>query len=331
MDQSLGRLESVDVRDIWNNEASDFTPWLAREENLALLGETIGIELEFDSTEKGVGPFRADIVCKDTANDSLVLIENQLERTDHKHLGQLLTYGAGLNVVTIVWIADNFTEEHRAALDWLNEVTDENINLFGLEIEVWRIGDSATAPKFNVFSKPNDWTKSISGSTSRFKNIDLTDIKQLQLKYWQAFRENFVKRSKIIKPRRARPQHWMNFAIGRTKFRLIAFVNTRDNRIGIGLVLTGDNAKPHFYLLEEYKSTVEEQIGTELEWRELPNKKESRVYLRLHNADPTDKQKWNDQQKWLIENLEAFHKAFAPLIKNLDASKYDPEEDTDEL
>jgi hypothetical protein len=135
--KTLGRLQKVELREAWLSESRDFTPWLAQEENLNLLGEAIGIELELESQEKDVGPFRADILCKDTSTDNWVLIENQLERTDHSHLGQLLTYAAGLNAVTIVWIAERFTEEHRATLDWLNERTDEKINLFGLEIELW--------------------------------------------------------------------------------------------------------------------------------------------------------------------------------------------------
>ena len=151
--KTLGRLQKVELREAWTTESGDFTPWLAKEENLSLLGETIGIELELESQEKDVGPFRADILCKDTATDNWVLIENQLERTDHTHLGQLLTYAAGLNAVTIVWIAERFTAEHRAALDWLNEKTDEKINFFGLEIELWQIGDSPIAPKFNIISQ----------------------------------------------------------------------------------------------------------------------------------------------------------------------------------
>ena len=142
-----------------DNRIRRFYPWLAKEENLSLLGETIGIELELESQEKDVGPFRADILCKDTATDNWVLIENQLERTDHTHLGQLLTYAAGLNAVTIVWIAERFTAEHRAALDWLNEKTDEKINFFGLEIELWQIGDSPIAP--NLILSVNPMTGSV--------------------------------------------------------------------------------------------------------------------------------------------------------------------------
>lgn len=146
------------------------TPWLAQAENLELLGETLGLELEFEAQERNVGAFRADILCKDTADDSWVLIENQLEKTNHSHLGQLITYAAGLDAVTIVWLARKYTEEHRAALDWLNGNTDRGINFFGLEIEVWRIGDSPPAPKFNVISKPNDWSRQ---AAIRAKETDL--------------------------------------------------------------------------------------------------------------------------------------------------------------
>ncbi|HNQ15478.1 MAG TPA: hypothetical protein PKM58_07940, partial [Pyrinomonadaceae bacterium] len=130
-------MKRVNARDVWANEASHFTPWLAEAENLQLLGETIGIELELEAQEKNVGPFRADILCRDTATNDWVLIENQLERTDHTHLGQLITYASGLKAVTIVWIANPFIEEHRAALDWLNAITDQRFNFFGLEVELW--------------------------------------------------------------------------------------------------------------------------------------------------------------------------------------------------
>jgi hypothetical protein len=133
--KNLGRLERVDLRDIWLSEASDFTPWLARKENLDILGQTLGIDLELEAQERPVGPFRSDILCKDIGSDRWVLIENQLERTDHNHLGQLLTYASGLEAVTIVWIAAHLTEEHRSTLDWLNRITDGSFRFFGLEVE----------------------------------------------------------------------------------------------------------------------------------------------------------------------------------------------------
>jgi hypothetical protein len=139
---NLGKLVKIELRDIWQSESSHFTPWLAREENLLTLGETLGLELELEAQERAVGPFRADILCKDIATNAWVLIENQLERTDHTHLGQLLTYASGLEAVTIVWIAARFTEEHRSTLDWLNRITDETFRFFGVEVELWRMGVS---------------------------------------------------------------------------------------------------------------------------------------------------------------------------------------------
>ncbi len=182
----LGRLVKVNIRDYWEREDNDFTPWLAEEENIRLLGNSIGIDLELEAQEKEVGLFRADLLCKDTATGDFVLVENQLERTDHGHLGQLLTYASGLNAVTIIWIALRFTEEHRAALDWLNEITDESIRFFGLEIELWKIGDSDLAPKFNLVATPNDWSKTVIGAAKNIEKAQQTGIKKLQIDYWTA-------------------------------------------------------------------------------------------------------------------------------------------------
>lgn len=317
MEEKLGRLEWVDSREVWINEAGDFTPWLAEEDNLALLGEAIGIELDLDAREKDVGPFRADLLCKDTATDNWVLVENQLERTDHTHLGQLLTYAAGLNAVTIVWVAAKFADDHRAAIDWLNEVTASQINFFGLEIELWRIGESPIAPKFNVVSKPNDWAKIVTPPPE-----GLTETQRLQQDYWAALREHLLKRESSVKPQKPLPQQWTNFAVGRSHFHLAAFVNTREKRIAVGLVLSGPDAKPHFYLLKEDREAIEEEIGASLEWRELLEGKESRIMLQRPQTDPTDREDWPQQHHWLAQTLEAFDRAFRPRVKELDARDY---------
>ena len=146
MKPKLSKIEKVDLREVWETEDKHFTPWLAEDENISQLGEAIGIDLEVESQEKNVGPFRADILARDTSANHYVLIENQLEVTDHKHLGQIMTYAAGLDAFTIIWIAKQFTEEHRAAIDWLNRITDDKINFFGIEIEVLQIGNSEKAP-----------------------------------------------------------------------------------------------------------------------------------------------------------------------------------------
>ncbi len=325
MNTHLGKLEKVDLRQIWETEAVDFTPWLAQEDNIKLLGDTVGLELEVEAQEKEVGPFRADILCKDTGTNNWVLIENQLERTDHAHLGQLLTYAAGLNAVTIVWISDKFTEEHRAALDWLNEITESQFNFFGLEIELWQIGNSPVAPKFNIVSKPNDWGRTVKAATARIESENLTETKKLQLEYWTAFREYVLENSKILKPQKPLPQHWTNLAIGRSYFHMVAAVDTWDKKISVILVMSGPNAKPHYYLFERDKERIEQELGLTPEWRELPEKKESHVTIRK-NLDPTDRSLWAEQHKWLLEHLEKFHNALSPRIKKLNADDYRPEE-----
>ncbi len=319
---SLGRLEKVDVRDVWTHEAGDFTPWLASDENLALLGDTIGIDLELEAQEQSVGPFRADILCKDTVNDTWVLIENQLAPTDHSHLGQLLTYAAGLHAVTIVWIADRFTDQHRAALDWLNTITAEGVNFFGLEIEAWRIGSSDPAPKFNIVSQPNDWSKTVSGGATGIEIGNLTETQQAHLAYWSAFRQYMLEQGSPVKPQKAQPQHWMYFAMGRGDFRLSALLNTQNKSIGIGLEVLPPNAKPLFYLLQQHKAEIEDALGTALEWQLLPERKQSNILLRNTTLDPTNRDQWPLQQVWLKEKLESFRTVFGPRIKTLDTSAY---------
>ena len=322
----LGRLKKVDLREVWETEAGNFTPWLAQEENISILGDTIGIDLEVESQEKNVGPFRADILCKNTANDQWVLIEKQLERTDHSHMGQLITYAAGLNAVTIVWIAQRFTDEHRAALDWLNEMTGEDINFFGLEVELWRIGDSPKAPKFNVVSSPNDWTKTITGVANKFGSENLSETRLLQRDYWTAFRDVMEKRGGVVRPTKPHPQHWQDFSIGRSGFHLETFANTRDKRIGTILVLGGPNAKSHFHLLQKDIEKYEKEIG-KLEWAEMPEKKQSHIKLRLRDCDPMNKADWPKQHEWLYEKLQAFHTTFSQPIKQLNADEYVPEDE----
>lgn len=318
----LGRLEQIDLQSAWNNESTDFTPWLAEQENLELLGKAIGLELDLEAREKYVGPFRADILCKDTGSGSWVLVENQLEQTDHLHLGQLLTYAAGLQAVTIVWIAARFTDEHRAALDWLNTVTSETIRFFGLEIELWRIGISAMAPKFNVVSKPNDWSSTVSEGARRLEAASYSGAQQLQLEFWTELKIFLQQHSQSIYIKKPVPRYWMDFSIGRASFSLQAFINIREKRIGVTLALFGPNAKPYYYLLEKEKAIIESSLGTTLDWAENPDNIASSIYLHERNMNPLVKEQWPEQHAWLYEKLEAFKKIFAPRVKKLNVSDY---------
>ncbi|MGD9930915.1 MAG: DUF4268 domain-containing protein [Mangrovibacterium sp.] len=310
----IGKLEKVDIRQLWNGEASDFTPWLAKKENMELLGDEIGIELEVVQQEKNVGPFRADILCRSTIDDHNILVENQLEKTDHTHLGQILTYAAGLDAVTIIWIAKKFTEEHRAAIDWLNKITDEKFNFFGIEIEVYRIGDSLPAPFFQIVSKPNDWAKAVKATT---QNQGLTETKALNLEYWQAMKQYFSDSGTKLKPQKPQPQHWSSFTLGKTDIYLAAVASVRDGFIRVELTINTSNSKEHFGILKsKYQELSTVELGETIFWDELPDRKVSLV--RLEKAvNVADKSNWPEQHQWFMETLEKFDRFFRPKIKNL--------------
>lgn len=311
--QSLGRLKRVELREIWSSESTDFTPWLARPENMKVLEETLGMELEVESEEKPVGPFRADILCKDLSTNTWVLIENQLERTDHLHLGQLLTYSAGLQAVTIIWVAARFTDEHRAALDWLNEITDNRFCFLGLEVELWRIGDSLAAPKFNVVSKPNDWSRSVKQALD---DGNLSELQVIQRKYWTAFHQVLRKAGGPISgDRKPQPQNWMSYSVGKSGFSLNASRNRQKQRIRASLYLSGQHAKTFFQLLQRDKDAIEQELGFPLNWREM--RKECEIVNHLDNVDPNDESDWSRQHEWLVEQLNSIHRVFLDRIKKL--------------
>lgn len=315
---ALGRLERIDLREIWRTEAQDFTPWLAKPDNLASLSEALGIELELEAQERTVGPFRADLLCKDTLDDSWVLIENQLERTDHAHLGQLLTYASGLKAVSIVWIAARFTDDHRAALDWLNQITDEKFRFFGLEVELWRIGDSPAAPKFNVISQPNAWSRSVGEAARRIESEDLSEIKIKQLRFWQLLAADLPAGSQL-KAQKALPQHWSVFTIGRSGFHLAGILNTREQRLGVELYISHRDAKAMYALLFAEREKIEAELGFSPLWMELPTRSASRI-VYYFQADPQDEQRWPEYRRWMIEHLHRFDRVFRRRIRSLNPS-----------
>lgn len=310
----IGKLTEVDIRELWKGEACDFTPWLAEEDNIKQLGDAIDIELEVLEQEKNVGPFRADILCKNTIDDHYVLIENQLEKTDHSHLGQIMTYAAGLDAVTTIWIAKQFTEEHRATIDWLNRITDEQFNFIGIEIEAYKIGDSDPAPLFQIVSKPNDWTRTVKRVAG---SQNLTDTKALNLEYWTAMKKHFEAKGTKLKNQKPLPQHWTNFAIGKSYFHMAAVSSVRDNFLRVEFLINTPTSKEDFKKLKEkYETLTYEQISENLVWEELPDKKVSWVYLKK-DANVSDKSDWQNQHQWFLETLEKFDKFFRGKIRQL--------------
>jgi len=315
MKKDLGTLEKVDLREVWESENEDFTPWLAREENINKLGQKIGLDLEVEAQEKRVGKFRADILCKDINTDNWVLIENQLEKTNHGHLGQLLTYATGLDAVTIVWVAATFNEEHKATLDWLNKITDENYNFFGLEIELYKIEDSKIAPKFNLVCQPDNWSQSISREAKRIEQGEVSETKLKQYKFWTELGKELQAADTPLKLQKVYPQHWTNIAVGKTGVHLGATFNTQQERVSAQLYIIKN--KNWFKELESQKDIIEKELGEKLSWQLLPEKAASRIALYRSNSDIENTDDWKDMLKWLVLKLEKLRIVFSPRLKNL--------------
>jgi hypothetical protein len=294
--------------------ARDFTPWLANEDNIEILAETLGIEIEVENTEVSVGSFKADIVAKELNTNRTIIIENQLEKTNHTHLGQIITYASGLEANIIIWVCDKVTEEHRNAIDWLNEITQEEISFFAVEIELWKINDSLPAPKFNIICRPNDWAKTIKSSSTT--SNELTNTKMLQLKFWNALKEYMVEHNTFLKLQTPRAQHWYLISIGRSKFSISLTVHTRNSKIASEIYIRGEDAKNAFSQLIAQKNEIEKEFGGALDWQELPEGQDCRIRV-VSDGNIANESAWNKCFEWFQITSEKLHRVFSIKIKNL--------------
>ncbi|MGN1036832.1 MAG: DUF4268 domain-containing protein [Ruminococcus sp.] len=302
---SLGQLKEIeDLREVWQHEALDFTPWLAKDENIVLLSDAVGLEITIDETESDVGDFHVDIYATETGTDRKIIIENQLEETNHDHLGKLITYASGKNADIIIWLVKKAREEHRSAIEWLNNHTDEKISFFLCEIKLYRIGESAPAVKFDVIEKPNDWVKNIK------HNECINATQQSRLDYWIAFNEYAFKNSqfsKNFKRRKPSTDHWMDFSIGSSDCHLTIAQIKQRNEVNVAIYI--NNNKELFHSFFEKKAQIEADSGLIFDWRELPEKKASRIVIE-HSVELENKDKWNEQFDWFIDTMIRMKKAF---------------------
>ena len=271
------------------------------------------MELYLEAEEVRVGSFQADILCKDD-DGSWILIENQLNETDHDHLGKILTYSAGLNAQTIIWIARKFREEHRAALDRQNEITNNQFSYFGIEIRLWKIGDSYPAPKFEVVCKPNDWSPNFSSS-------QLNDWKT---KFWNKLNIHFQSNSFNFNIRRPGEKNTVHFGIGNpSEFSLQAVISQQKTRVGVRLSLKGDYATAYFHMLIEYKEEIEIEFEEILCWEELPNQKSCVIAFYKMDTDVENESEWNSIHNWLSCHLTKFDTVFRKRLEDIDPTHWD--------
>lgn len=242
MGYDLDHLKKVELRKVWPHEALDFTKWLSSSANLNMLGEAVGVELELIETESSVGSFNVDIYAREVGTGRKVIIENQLEETNHDHLGKVITYAAGKGAQVIVWVVSHARDEHRQAIEWLNEHTDNDFGFFLVEIELWTIGDSKPAPRFNVVEQPNEWTKALRLSEN------LSETERVKLSYWTKYREiarstpNFLK---VFSPQKPTKDHWSTLRCGTSAYHIALLIDTQHGRTGIEFYVPDDKDIGH--------------------------------------------------------------------------------------
>lgn len=312
----LGVLKRMDARDVWQYER-DFTQWLKEPENIQLLGAVLGMDLDLAEAEVPVGPFAADILAKDVSGDRWVVIENQLEPTDHGHLGQLLTYGAGTDASVFVWISPEFREEHRAALDWLNDHTDSESLFFGVAIEMVSVDDSRPAPNFKLMSFPNEWRKGGHGRPPRSKKATAYAIFYGEL--LAQFKAKYPGETNVSKPS---SENWQPLSIGRTGMGT-SWVFTGDNRFRVELYIdVGEQAaNESFYdQLMAFKAEIEAAVGHDLDWDPIEGRRACRISA-YYDQSPVSVMDEEDTLKplmsWAADEMMQFRSALRPKIQDL--------------
>ncbi|GAV31067.1 hypothetical protein emb_1d0303 [Coriobacteriaceae bacterium EMTCatB1] len=314
MKQPLAKLKRLDPRTVWPSEPRDFTPWLA--ENIGMLGEVLGTDLEVTATEQSVGDFSLDILAKDLSTGDAVVIENQYGSTDHDHLGKLLTYASGVEASMLVWIAQQIRDEHRQALEWLNERTDSSTSFFAIALKVLQIGDSPPAVNLNPIVFPNKWQKA-----TRRASQSPTPRGQAYQRFFQGLTDELRERHKFTKSHIAQPQNWASFASGVSGITYAA-VFAQGDRVRVELYIDQGDAQRNKeifdgLLLKQHE--IEKELGEELSWERLDDKRASRIAVYRDGSIEADEQTLAELHKWMIEQLLAFKRVFTPYLKELTA------------
>ena len=286
---AIGKLEEVDIRELWKHEQYDFSEWLSKKENIENLNDILGLTLVDISKETYVGSYRCDLFAKDETTGIKVIIENQLEMSNHDHLGKIITYASGLDAKVVVWIVKEAREEHRSAIEWLNNNTNSNINFFLIEIHAYKIGNSDNAPMFQVIEQPNDFIKNNKSINS---NDTMNKSQSQRLEFWNQFNNVLVERGKPFNVRKATTDHWYNVAIGTSDAHIDITLVNKDSVIGVELYIT-DN-KELFDKLYQRKDEIENDLGFKLDWRRLNNSKASRIVTFIKGLNFDDHSNYNE-------------------------------------
>ena len=305
----IGKLQEVDIRELWKHEQYDFSAWLAKDDNIELLNEKLGLTLIDVNTEAYVGAYRCDIVAIDETTGTKVIIENQLESSDHKHLGQIVTYASGLGAKVIVWIVTEASEPHRSAIEWLNNITAKDINFFLIELHAYKIGDSDPAPMFHIIEQPNDFIKeSKINKSSDTMNKSQSD----RFDFWTIFNEHIAARGKPFNMRKANTDHWYNVALGTSAAHISITLVNKESYIGVEVRIPND--KKLFNQLYQERADIEKQLGFSMDWQNQDNNKVCRILYTVKGLNFSDHSNYDALIEETIDKIIVIRDVFKKMI-----------------
>ncbi len=313
MDSAIGKIEKIDLRKMpWRGE-TDFSKWLAN--NIDYLNEVIDLDIAVQGVEGNVGPYRVDIYGEDGAGNK-VIIENQLEKTDHGHLGQILTYFVNLDANIAIWITANPVEEHRQVIEWLNETTPDNMRFYLIKVEGIRIkGQSSVAPLFTVIEGPTEERKKIGAEKK-----DYAKRHTVREKFWAQLIEEMNKQNNLCQNISPGTDAWIGISLGVSgvNMNLVATKNYVRSEIYIN---RGDiiKNKETFDYFQKSKDEIEKNFGTSLIWERMEDRVTSRIKYQLDGVDIFNEEDWSKMKNFLTDAAMRMHKAFKEPVQHLRA------------
>lgn len=306
---NIGKLKEVDIRNLWKHEQYDFSEWLSQSENIKILDDVLGLTLTDITKEAYVGSYRCDIFAKDESSGIKVIIENQLEASNHDHLGKIITYASGLDAEVIVWIVKQAKEEHRSAIEWLNNNTNSNINFFLIELHAYTIENSIPAPFFEVIEKPNEFIKN---SKINGEQDNLNKSQSERLEFWNRFNEIVIDRGKPFNVRKATTDHWYDVALGTSEAHVSINLVNKESVVCIDLYIN-DN-KELFDSLYSKKDIIENDLGFKLIWDRIDNGKASRIKYNIKGLNYDNHSNYDELMNKVIDTAVKMRDTFKKYV-----------------
>ena len=310
----IGKIRKVPLRELWEREDKNFTVWLSK--NIEHLNEKLDFDISIDNTEERAGPFKVDLVGTDDRNNRKIIIENQLEKTDHTHLGQILTYLVNLEAKIAIWITSKPVQEHVRAIDWLNENSPSDFAFYLIQVEAIRIEpNEISAPLFTIVTGPTEEAKEIGQEKKEYAQRHI-----LRKEFWTKLLEKAKTKTRLYDNISPNIYSWIgttagkrginyNFSIGNKYARCEIYIDSGKD--------SEDLSKIRFDKLKDNKEEIEEKLGKQLKWERLESKRASRISFEFEKGSLKEKESWDEIQEEMIDMMIKIEGVFKDYIKNL--------------